>query len=296
LHAHARGDVVRDERRNADAEIDVEAVLELLRGAGRHLVAGPSHGRFRCPLGRVALAGRALLDALLGARDVDDALDVDSGGDDVVGIDLARLDQMLDLGDGEPGRGRHHRIEIARRLAVDEIAFRVARPSVDERDVGEEAGLHHVGLVVEVADFLALGDNGADARAGEEGGDAGAPGADAFGERALRIEFELELAREVETGENLVLANVARDHLLDLAGLEQDAEADPVDAGVVGNERQIPRARLAHRLDQRLGHPGEAEAARHQGHSILDLPGERLVGAGVDFSHDTSVSQDVAGS
>ena len=30
---------------------------------------------------------------------VDDALDEDAGGDDVVGIDLARLDQMLDLGD-----------------------------------------------------------------------------------------------------------------------------------------------------------------------------------------------------
>ena len=54
--------------------------------------------------GGVALAGRALLDPLLGVWDVNDALNVNARGDDVVGVDLAGLDQMLDFGDGEPGR------------------------------------------------------------------------------------------------------------------------------------------------------------------------------------------------
>src|SRR5271166_3671312 len=159
--------------------------------------------------GRVALAGGALLDALPGDRDVNDALNIDAGGDDVVRIDRARLDQMLDLGDGEPGGGRHHRIEVARRLPVDEIALHVALEGVDKGDVGEEPGLHQEGLVVEVADFLALGDVRAHPGAGEEGGDAGAPSADALGESALRRELELELAREIEIGEDLVLADVA---------------------------------------------------------------------------------------
>ena len=216
---------------------------------------------------------------------MDDALHVDAGRDDVVGVDLARLDQMLDLGDREPARRRHHRIEVARRLPVDEVAFRVALPGVDERDVGDEAGLHDIGLAVEVADLLALGDDRADAGAGEEGGDAGAAGADALGQRALRIEFELELAREIEAGEDLVLADVARDHLPDLPGLEQHAEANPVDAGIVGNEGQILRAGFAHRLDQRLGDAAEAEAAGHDRHAVLDRAGERLVGVGVDFFH-----------
>jgi hypothetical protein len=35
--------MIRHQRRDADAEVDVEAVLELAGGAGRHLVAGPSH-------------------------------------------------------------------------------------------------------------------------------------------------------------------------------------------------------------------------------------------------------------
>ena len=40
---HAFGNVVGDQRRDTDAEIDVIAVLQLLRGAGSHLVAIPAH-------------------------------------------------------------------------------------------------------------------------------------------------------------------------------------------------------------------------------------------------------------
>ena len=40
---HSRRDVIRDERRNADAEVDVIAVLQFLRGACRHIVARPGH-------------------------------------------------------------------------------------------------------------------------------------------------------------------------------------------------------------------------------------------------------------
>ena len=99
--------------------------------------------------------------------------------------------------------GRHHRIEIARRLAEDEIALGVALPGVHERDVGEEAALHDIGRAVEFARLLAVGDDGADAGPRVEGGDAGAAGADALGERALRIEFELKLAGEIGCSKSL---------------------------------------------------------------------------------------------
>ena len=78
---------------------------------------------------------------------------------DVVGVDLAGLDEILDLGDRDLAGGRHHRVEVARGLAVDEVALGVALPGVDEREVGDEAGLEHVVLAVELADFLALGDD-----------------------------------------------------------------------------------------------------------------------------------------
>ena len=66
---------------------------------------------------------------------------------------------------------------------------------MDDRKVGDEAALHDVTLAVEFAHVLAFGDLGAEAGLGEEGRDAGAAGADALGERALRVEFDLELAR-----------------------------------------------------------------------------------------------------
>ena len=50
----------------------------------------------------------------------------------------------------------------------------------------------------------------------EEAADARAAGADALGEGALRVELDLELAREELALELLVLAHVAGDHLLDL--------------------------------------------------------------------------------
>src|SRR5215216_1664135 len=39
----AVGDVVRDQRRNADAEVDVIAVAQLFRGTRGHLFTGPGH-------------------------------------------------------------------------------------------------------------------------------------------------------------------------------------------------------------------------------------------------------------
>ena len=80
-------------------------------------------------------------------------------------------------------------------------------------------------LAVDLARLLALGDLRAEAGRREERLDAGAAGAQPLGERALRAELDLELAGEELLLEDLVLADVARDHLLDLALREQDAEA-----------------------------------------------------------------------
>ena len=101
------------------------------------------------------------------------------------------------------------RIEVARRLPIDKIAFRVALPGVNQRDVGDEPGFHDIGLVVELADLLALGDHCADTGAGEEGGNAGPSGADALGKRSLRVEFKFELACEIHARKDLVLADIA---------------------------------------------------------------------------------------
>ena len=86
--------------------------------------------------------------------------------------------------------------------------------------------------------LLALGERGAGGRARVEAGNAGAAGAQLLGERALRREVQVELAGEHLPLEFLVLADVRRDHLLHLAGLEQQPHAEIVDAGVVADDRQ----------------------------------------------------------
>ena len=182
--------------------------------------------------------------------DFDDALDEDAGRVDVVRIELAGRHQMLDLGDRDLRGGRHHRVKVARGLAVDQVPGGVALPGVHDGEVGEQAALHDVLLAVELLHFLAFGDQRADAGLGVEGRDAGAAGADALGQSSLRVELELELAGEVLRCEQLVLADIGRDHLLDLAGFEQAAQPDTVDAGIVGNHGQALDPGIADRIRQ----------------------------------------------
>jgi hypothetical protein len=110
-----------------------------------------------------------------------------------------------------------------------------------------EAALHHIGLAVELAHFLALGDQVPTPVLVKKAGMPGAAGADALGQRALRVEFEFELAGEVLLREQLVLADIGRDHLLDLPVLQQAAEADAVDAALLETTVRslTPESRIA---------------------------------------------------
>ena len=160
-------------------------------------------------------------------------LDVDAGRNDVVGIDIRRLHEVLDLGHGDlAGRG-HHRIEVARGLAVDEVALGIAHPGMHDREVGHEPALHDVAIAVEFAFVLSICDLRPGARSREECRNAGAAGANALGERALRIELDLQFTREILLRERLVLPDIGRDHLLYLPAGEQNAEPDTVDATIV---------------------------------------------------------------
>jgi hypothetical protein len=104
--------------------------------------------------------------------------------------------------------------------------------AVHERHVGDDAAFEHVGVSVELGGRLALGDLGADAGAGVEAGDAGRSRVRPFGQRALRVELDLELTVEVLPGEQLVLTDIGRDHLAQLPVLQQHAEPLAVDAHV----------------------------------------------------------------
>ena len=71
-------------------------------------------------------AGRCAARSVFVVLADEDALYEDARGVDVIGVQRAWLDELFDLGDRHAAGGGHHRIKVARRLAVDEVAEAVA--------------------------------------------------------------------------------------------------------------------------------------------------------------------------
>src|ERR1700759_4315545 len=84
----------------------------------------------------------------------------------------------------------------------------------------------------------------------------------------------------------LVLADIGRDHLLDLPRLQQAGEPDAVDAGIVGDHREALHPGLAERVRQGLGNAAEAEAAGHDHHAVLEKAIEGRFRVGVNLFHE----------
>src|SRR6185369_9063997 len=104
-------------------------------------------------------------------------------------------------------------------------------------------------------------------------------------QRALRREFELEFAGEELALELLVLADVAGNHPLDLARLEQLAQTEAVDTGVVRDDREVAHPTVAKRIDEGLGNAAKAEASHGKQLTILHDALQRHRGARVDLVH-----------
>ena len=178
----------------------------------------------------------------------------------------------MNRGDGAAGAHRHHRAEIARSLPEQEVAPTVATLGLDQCDVTVDRVLQHVQPSVDLAGFLAPGQFGSVAGGCEESTDAGAGGADALGQVALRNQFEFELATAVKGVEHVAvgLPRKTADDLAHAAGLEQRRQSGVTVAGIVVDHGKVLRALLDQPVDQFIGNAGGAEAADEDGRSILD--------------------------
>src|SRR5690606_2414799 len=116
--------------------------------------------------------------------------------------------------------------------------------------------------------IFALADGGAVAGGGVEGGYAGAAGAHLLRQGALGGEDHFQLAAHHLLFEQFVLAHVGGHHGPDLLVLQEDAEAEAVDAAVVGYHGQALHAHFLDLLDQVLGDAANAEAAGNHGHAV----------------------------
>src|SRR5215467_1555565 len=212
---------------------------------------------------RRSCAHRPLLDPLLVVDALKYVFHEDSRCHDVIRIDVAGFDELLDFGDRRACRGGHHRVEITRRAPVDQVTQAVAFPRFDEREVGPERLLEHVTPAVDDPGFLALGHDRPVRRRCEEALDARAARAHTLGERALGYQLHFELAAQELALELLVLADVGRDHLPDLPCAKQNPCTEVVDAGVVADDRQALRATGLQRTNKALRNAAQAESAHH---------------------------------
>jgi hypothetical protein len=203
---------------------------------------------------------------------------------DVVGVELADLDQLLDLDDRDLAGLGAQRVEVARGLAEHQVAPAVAAPRLDDREVAADRVLQHAAPAVDLAGLLAIGDLRAEPGRRVERLDPRAPRAQPLGERALRTQLDLELAGQELLLEDLVLADVRRHHALDLALREQQAEALVGRAAVVGHDREVLdllARQLAYAI---LGVARQAEAAGEDHRAIADVV-QRCLRIRVDLVH-----------
>ena len=201
------------------------------------------------------------------------------------GIDFSGFNKMLDLRHCDLAGCRHHRIEVARRFAIDEIAFGIALIGVNNGDIGDKSAFHDIGRAVEFAQFLPLGNECADASLCEKRRNAGPACSDSLGERALRVKFEFKLAGKILPLEKLVLADIRRDHFFDLPRLEKNAQTGAVDACVVRDHGQILDLEIMNGLDQDLRDAAKSKTSRHESHAVLEKIGQGRACIGKNLVH-----------
>ena len=142
---HARRDVVRDERRHADPEVDVYAVAKLLDGAPDDAFAVEHCGRLVIRSFASPCAARSASRAAPRRPAARRLRACGRSRDRARPTSTSSSTSAIEI---LPGR-RRHRIEVARRLPVDEVAQPVALPRGDEREVADDAPLEDVLAPVE---------------------------------------------------------------------------------------------------------------------------------------------------
>jgi hypothetical protein len=86
--------------------------------------------------------------------------------------------------------------------------------------------------------------------------------------------------------EDRVLADVGRDHLSDLPGLQQDAQAKVVDPAVVRDHDEVLDPQVADRVDAVFRDAAQPESAGQDGHSVPQPgSGQGVLCVGYDFVH-----------
>src|SRR5690606_15763282 len=222
---------------------------------------------------------------------LDEPIDVDAGCVDFVRIQLAWLYDLLDFGDCDTPCRRNGRIEVPGGVAIDDVAVPVRFPALDEREIAGDGSFENVVTATEGADFLAFCNRCSVTGRRVERRDARAARANAFRQSALRDELHLELTGEKLPLERGILADVGSDHLLDLPFVQQKAEAEVIDAAIVGDDGEPLDAHASDLSDEVLRDAAKSEPSNDDGHVVCEtLQGLfQAVNAFIESSHANSL-------
>src|SRR5271166_2116701 len=130
----------------------------------------------------------------------DNVIHQGSRGDDVVGRDHADGYDLFRGDDDGRGGHRDHRVEVARRERISQVAQVIAHERMNERKVGVQRSLQQIIATIDGDLLLPLLDHRTDPCWSEDASQPGTPGSDALDQRALRNKFHVELA-----GDHLLL-------------------------------------------------------------------------------------------
>jgi hypothetical protein len=105
----------------------------------------------------------------------------------------------------------------------------------------------------------------------------------------LRVQLHLQFAAQNELFEQLVLADVRGNHFFNLAILQQQPDAEVVDAGVIADNGKVLGAFAANRSNKIFRNAAQAEPAHQNRHAIAQI-GDGSVGGSDAFVHGESFS------
>src|SRR5690625_1839792 len=172
---------------------------------------------------------------------------------DMLRIKLADFDQLFHLDNSDFPGHCDIGVEIACGLAKNQIAAFVSDISFDQRHIGHDRPLHHILTAIKFACFLALSYHGASTCGSKECRNTRTPCAQTLCKGPLRSKLYLYITGQILTLELLVLADIRRDHLAHLPGVERLPEPVTIDTCIITHPSYIFNTGFSQCSNQGLG-------------------------------------------
>ena len=215
-------------------------------------------------------------------------VDKDAGGGNRLRIKPPRLDNVIDLGEGDRRRRGERWVKIARRTAVDQITGRVSLIRPNEGKVGLECGFHEVLPALKGPFLFPFGDNRSNPGRREKSGNPRSRSANALDQGSLGHYFKGDFAPSNLLGQRRCAVGIATergDQFRDLTVFSQNLGRKWSESGRIADNGQVAHAAVSEGKEQFVRPPLEhAKPAYQNIRSVPDI-GNRFDRRGASLLH-----------